>query len=411
MSTPSEATHKVSKARLRLMLREPYLAAAVARYPMGPAASAALCPTFATDGYRILYSPAFVMDRDQDDLVFVIAHEVLHCLLGHMDRRGLRDPERWNIAADLAVNGALVEFGFVAPEDALMDWRSRGKTAEEIYEGLKTDGPGDAASRTPGRGASGHVIRGRSFDVHLDPSQPGAHPGEAADGRARMAEIPSPLERRRLRKQLISELLRNDRVPGNVKGRLLEEVRRASEPEVDWRTLVAHFVTALRRDDYRTFPFNKKHIWRGLFLPSCGVPTPRHLVVAVDTSGSISEENLSRFLTEVDQLRVVTRCRLTVIEFDAEIQKVTDLEETDRPTLSQDGSYAFQGRGGTDINSPFQWVQSRMEAGEAPPDAMMVATDGFGPMPPSAPAFPVLWLAPHGTLEHFPFGRVVRLAS
>ena len=102
-----------------------------------------------------------------------------------------------------------------------------------------------------------------------------------------------------------------------------EDIRRASEPQVDWKALVADFVSGLRRDDYRLYPFNKKHVWRGIYLPSYGVPAPQHLVAAVDTSGSISIKDLARFLVELDRLRGVTLCRLTVLEFDTVIQKVT----------------------------------------------------------------------------------------
>ena len=57
-----------------------------------------------------------------------------------------------------------------------------------------------------------------------------------------------------------------------VRGMIEEDIRRASEPQVDWKALVADFVSGLRRDDYRLYPFNKKHVWRGIYLPSYGVP-------------------------------------------------------------------------------------------------------------------------------------------
>jgi hypothetical protein len=63
--------------------------------------------TLATDGRALRYSPPFVVGLSPDELAGVLAHEVMHCALAHPARRAGRDPERWNVACDLAVNGYL----------------------------------------------------------------------------------------------------------------------------------------------------------------------------------------------------------------------------------------------------------------------------------------------------------------
>jgi hypothetical protein len=63
----------------------------------------------ATDARRIVYDPTFVNSLQPAELEAVLAHEVLHCALGHHCRRGRRDPRPWNEAADLAINPLLVE--------------------------------------------------------------------------------------------------------------------------------------------------------------------------------------------------------------------------------------------------------------------------------------------------------------
>ena len=378
------------------MLQEPYLASAVARFPIRAAPVPEQIPTMATDGYRIFYNEDFVLSRSEADLRFILAHEVLHCLFGHMDRRQERSPRRWNIAADLAVNGALVEFGFEAAEGVLLAAWTTGLTVEEIYEAL----PSHA------RLLELDVV---CLDTHLDPK---TAIGLSSDGA--MADIPSPLERRRLRRQLLVELGRSERLPGSVKGLLREEMRIAAEPQVDWRSYVARFVSTLRRDDYRMYPFNRKHIWRGIYLPSTGVPAPSHLVTAIDTSGSMSTDALEKIVAELDRLRVVTLCRMTVIEFDTTIQRIQELSAVDeggRLQLSENGSFVAHGRGGTDIRAPFEWIAELAHRGDALPDALLVATDGFGAMPDHAPDYPVMWLTPFGALEQFPFGEVVRLSA
>ena len=92
--------------------------------------------------------------------------------------------------------------------------------------------------------------------------------------------------------------------------------------KVPWQDLLAQFFTGLRKDNYRLLPPNKKHLWRGIYLPSLGVPGPDHIVVAIDTSGSMSDRILSEILGEVDRLRSISQCSMTLIQCDAKIQKV-----------------------------------------------------------------------------------------
>jgi predicted metal-dependent peptidase len=77
------------------------------------------------------------------------------------------------------------------------------------------------------------------------------------------------------------------------------------------------------------WPYSKKHIHRGFFMPSVGIEAPGHIVFAVDTSGSMSTEDLSDIFTEIRIYRETYPCRLTVIQADADIQSITTYEEMD----------------------------------------------------------------------------------
>ena len=66
--------------------------------------------TMATDGYSIFINPMFVMEElSKKEVVFVLAHEIMHCVLLHMSRRGSRDPEKWNKAGDYVINYLLTD--------------------------------------------------------------------------------------------------------------------------------------------------------------------------------------------------------------------------------------------------------------------------------------------------------------
>jgi predicted metal-dependent peptidase len=393
---------RIARARMQLMLREPYLAAAVARLPVVDATELPWCRTMATDGYHIYIDTKFCDDLTEDEIAFVLAHELLHCVLGHIDRRGSRERQRWNYAIDYATNALLVAAGMRMPADSLYSRDYQGMTAEEIYERLPPDiaREGGYADRAFSERGGKTLPRGGRIDLHIDPQD---HEGAAA----RAADFPSTEERRRIRRLLASGI--RGHLPGREAGLFAEEIRAATTPKVHWQHLLARFVSGLRRTDYRLYPFHRKHLWRGLYLPSTGVPGPEHLVVAVDTSGSMSAAVLSQILGELDRLRAVTECLLSLLECDTVIQRVTvnDPYQDSRPSS---GRQALRGGGGTDLRPPFEWVRKRLHSGVHPaPEALIYMTDGFGPMPERAPGIPVLWVVPRHGVPKVPFGTLLRL--
>src|SRR5262249_38694165 len=103
--------------------------------------------TLATDGKKLSLNPHFVASLPAEELVGVVAHEVLHNALAHHARRGHRDPKRWNVACDLAVNPLLLDAGFALPSCRLIPGEGEfqhlpvGKSAEEYHALLPQDPP------------------------------------------------------------------------------------------------------------------------------------------------------------------------------------------------------------------------------------------------------------------------------
>jgi predicted metal-dependent peptidase len=253
-------------------------------------------------------------------------------------------------------------------------------------------------------GVSGRDHWPDGFDVHLLPDDDRLKVISAAH-----ADAPSLDERRRLRTLLGGELLK--KLHGTAAGRAVAEVTTATRHEIPWTTVLAQFVAGVRRTDYQLFPFNRKHLWRGLCLPSVGKPGPEHLITAVDTSGSMSLDDLAAIAAELDALRSVSECTVTALQFDVTVTHVEVFEPYQQTQLTS--RCRFVGRGGTDIRAPFTWVESGLRTGHLPqpPDAMIVLTDGFGPMPSPPPSWPVLWIGTQHSIGTFPFGAVARISS
>jgi predicted metal-dependent peptidase len=374
---------------MQLMLAHPYLACALARLPVVNAAEMGWCRTMATDGYYIYVNPSFCEGLAEDEITGVFAHELLHCVFGHIDRRGDRQRRLWNVAVDHATNLLLLDFGFRLPKGGLYDPRFRGQTAEQIYARLRAEGWCDSVE---------------GFDLHIEP-------GDLEGMSERARDFPSLDERRRLRGTVLRDMARERerRGQGRWPGEIQREIDRACRSVVPWQTLLARFFSDIRRTDYRLYPFNKKHLWRGIYLPSAGVPGPDHIVLAVDTSASVSKAELGQFVAELDRLRAFTDCTLTLLHCDAAVQRV-EVTTARAATVLPEGR-GLAGGGGTDFRPVFEWVRQRQQKGEPPPDALIYCTDGVGTFPAAAPAYPLVWIVTALSKAKFPFGQVIRLGD
>jgi predicted metal-dependent peptidase len=104
--------------------------------------------TQATDGYNLFVNPQFTYNLDLTGKVFVLAHELVHCLLNHMRRGRNHDPEKSNIAADYEVNSYIDDIGLIKPAvmqklGALYDKKYSGLGYETIYD-MNPSGPSDS---------------------------------------------------------------------------------------------------------------------------------------------------------------------------------------------------------------------------------------------------------------------------
>jgi hypothetical protein len=95
--------------------------------------------TQATDGYNLFVNPQFTYNLDMTGKVFVLAHEIMHCVLNHMRRGKNHNPEKSNIAADYEVNAWIADIGLIQPSTitklgALYDKKYSSWGYEKIYD-------------------------------------------------------------------------------------------------------------------------------------------------------------------------------------------------------------------------------------------------------------------------------------
>ena len=386
----------ISRIQLQLMLNEPYLASAVARLPLISVNNSDHVPTMATDGYHIFVNPSFCDELSEPEIMGVLAHEVMHCLLGHIDRRGDREQNIWNKAIDHATNLFLLQMEFQLPKEGLFDRKYIGMTAEEIYEKICDEIKSNPQEREEGEESS--------FDEHVDDNN--------IISQLYAGDKPSPSDLKRLRKHLVEEVrsAMEEKGIGKIAGMFEDELNMSVSDDVPWQHLLARFFTGLRKNDYRTFPFNKKHLWRKIYLPSIGAPGPEHIVVAIDTSGSMTNDELSKILGELNQLKSTAECRMTLIQCDAEIQDIKEYNSWEIADIDFK-TYGFSGRGGTTFEPVFDWIEKEVLNLGQRPDALFYLTDGYANYGMQEPPYQVMWILTSSSIDpaQIPFGETIRM--
>jgi predicted metal-dependent peptidase len=397
--SPAEIEQSVLKARIALSLRQPFLASAIMRLPIKDATVYGWCKTMATDGYHIFFNANWVANLRQSEIRGVLAHEVLHVIFQHSSRRANRDPELWNIAADHAINLLLIEQGFTLPKGGLANYAYRGMSAEKIYSLLPPKTSYALEDKKHKAGTNDNAensgeIPAIGTDV-LDPDSPevmGARDPDMPDT-AQLNEICATL-----RDDAASKL------QGNAAGFFKSECTAIEESRIDWRDLLRGWLVDRIKNDWSMWPCSKKHLHRGLYMPSLGIEAPGHIIFAIDTSGSMSNQDLAEIFAEVRVYRETYPCRLTVIQCDAKIQSITTYEEMDGEEIPP--KIQLFGRGGTDFRPVFEWIDENAVGAY-----LIYATDGEGNFPKTEQTGGVIWLLSNNHLmpSNFPFGVCVKI--
>jgi predicted metal-dependent peptidase len=414
---------KLLKSRVRLILAHPFFGTLSLRLKLVQGN----LPTMATDGRRIIYNPAFVDDLNPAELEGTLAHEVLHCALGHQCRRGQRDPEIWNQAADFAINPLLVANGFTLPAGALIDPAFDNLSAEEIYAQLLQRGgcsgqnrqdrqatAKDAGCENPSGTGMPHSNAGsspqsspkRSDSSGGDPLRsPSAWPGgfgEVWDATDDEGMLASPAETCRQKQEwtiAAEQALRTAKACGSEPAGVERPLDENRQPQQDWRAILRDFVAASAPSDYRWTPPNRRHLASGLYLPSVERRGVGEVVIAVDTSGSIGKVELEQFAGEISAIvEEVQPEAIHVVYCDAAVLSVQSFGPSDTVRLEPKGG------GGTDFRPPFEWVR---ENGTTPA-CFIYLTDLRSSSYPETPEYPVLWVT--DSRRTAPFGETIRIA-
>lgn len=402
---PDIQMDRLKKARAKMLIKHPFFATLMMSMPMVETTD---IPTAATDMKSLYINPRFIESVDDDVLMFVIAHEIMHTALEHGLRCQQRNHLRWNVAADYAINLVLKDSNFKVWEQALLDDKYRDMSADHIYNLLTKEEDEQPKSGKPGKGqlqqGQGQPggAGGQQPPPPPDPSQTGA-PGNQHHspmlGDLKQPDVAGdPVAEDRLRKdiqQRVAQAANVARMVGNLPGAIERFVSQVLEPKVPWYDTLRHFMTEFAPNDEDWCMPNRR--FRTLHLPSDHNDDRMGEFIAIgDTSGSIGNDELSQYVAEFTAIAEEAKPeRIRLVWADTQVAGEQVFEEGDPIEAKPKGG------GGTDMRVPLKRVE------EYEPKVVVLFTDGFTPWPDEEPPYPLIVCCT--TNAQVPVGEVIRL--
>jgi predicted metal-dependent peptidase len=296
-------------------------------------------------------------------------------MLSHSLRLGHRDAKAWNIACDKVINDTLIDanVGDFIDGGVTLDG-ARNMASEELYDEAD-DGDGD------GPGGIGNDV-GPPVDDNgnaLDDSQISQLEAQAKIDAIQCAKAAKAV----------------GKLPGSIE-RLVDQLVNVTTP---WHSILERFMQSKIKDGYSWNRPNRRFIARGIYIPGTDyTPNMGPLVIAVDTSGSLNDDDIAMFNGHIN--RILDTCSPEIVHIvycDTRVQGVDEYTPDDFPVHIQ-----APGGGGTSFKPVFDWVDDN----NIDPECVVYLTDGYGDQSSFTTTHETVWLTT-GTTS-FDWGTVIK---
>ncbi len=352
--------------------------------------------TAATDGKRVFYKAQFLQRLSDADLTFLLAHETLHAALSHPLRGADKeDAHAWNIASDDTVNRLLKPDFERLPKFAIIINPQIFGLTEEQWEGMSTEAKYLLLAKEQKGEVSSSRQKASSQLGKAKKSESGC------DFLPTAKDAPTPEQWQQWLKEA-AKFAESIQKQGSVPAWVDEFVIASERAKIPWQKVLHQFIQQ-RVISHWNYPPSRRYQSVAL------LPKPQRerygiLGVAIDTSGSITSEQLKQFWREILAIRKdYPRLTIRLVTCDAEVTS----DEIFPPFVPLPEAKELKGRGGTDFRPAFERFR------QIPvPEAVVYLTDGMGDYPATPPPYPVLWVLSRPEpqwREHLPFGTAILL--
>jgi predicted metal-dependent peptidase len=365
-----EQRERITLARVRMLMKHPFWGNLATRLKVVEASN--WCPTAATDGRCLYYNQEFIKLLDDDELVFLVGHELLHCIYEHMDPdvKGDRNSIIWNIATDYNINMTLDEQGIgkvITLVEILLDYKYRGMSSFEIYDDVLANVPKIDLDK----------LVDKILDEHLNEN------GDGEDGEGEGKENGDDKrpgrpnftkeERKQIKDELKDAVLQAAQAAGadNLPTDINRMINDLTRPKMDWKDLLHVQIESSLKSDYSFMRPNRKAWHIDAILPGIRDGEKLDVAIGIDASSSISDNMVREMLTEVDGImNQYDAYNIHIWQFDTKVLGYEIFTHEDGKDIR---NYKVNGGGGTEFMK--NWEFMRAEGIE--PKQLIIFTDGY----------------------------------
>lgn len=381
---------------------------------------------------NLYYDPDEIKKIKIEVIKGMLCHEVMHLALEHLMRQDNRNQRKWNIATDYAINYIVKENGLRLPENVLYNKKYAEMSAEEIYDELpeskpktksnmsgdgQSDGNSDGSGQSSKNGDSteqgnGNIVEidgenvGRRFDEHVDPEDSVAHGSnegdEAMEGKNKGSIAEEMKKEAEKWKRKMIQADQHAQMQGNSPAGIERFVDNLYTEKIGWSTKLHKYIQSEVQADYTWKMPSKGYHATGVYQPSSRRENIE-VIVAVDTSGSISDKELTQFMTELNAINnSFSQISITILIGDAKLQEKYELSNK---TADKFEDIKIKGYGGTDHRWIYEWIKNNKRNAKV----VVNFTDGYTSFPEDRPSIDTIWVSTGGEEEHYPFGSVIEM--
>jgi len=363
---------KISQAKAKLLVEHPYFGTLASKLELVVNDN---IESFKSSGVKVEYREDYLAELQPQEIAFILANGAMHAALAHESRKNNRSGWLWQMATDIAINDMLLANGMQMPYGSQYRKRFAGMYAEEIYAELKDD-----------------ILR---EDEDLE------YEADSSDDVQKEQNPSLTQEQEIVQEQLLAEeatsLLESELKQGSAPESIERFFKMHGISKMDWREVLREALAKYFYDDYTMMPPSKKLLYQNIYLPSSTSQTFR-LVIAIDSSGSIDEELLDTFLTEVNFIMEQTQNYvIDLLVCDDKIHSHAIFTSGEKLEVK------LIGGGGTDFRPVFKRIEQEMDDVKL----LLYFSDLEGVFPKEVPPYSVKWIT---LLEkEVLFGEVITL--
>lgn len=364
----ADVLDRIIIARVGLLLRHPFFGNMATRLRIKEADE--WIPTAAVDGRNLYFNTQFFNDLSNKEIEFVIAHEILHCVFGHLERREDRDPILHNISADYIVNNLLVRDRIgEKPKiiDCFQDFKYDNWTSEAVYDDLFKNYDEEELKAL-----------GELLDEHVDWEGDGTGEeqgiGKKGKGKGKNKKPTYTKEElKKIRDEIKEGMMQAAQAAGagNVPGEISRMIKELTEPKMNWRELLRQQIQSTIRNDY-TFSRPSRKSWHiNAILPGMNFDQQIDIVIGIDMSGSIGTDQATDFLSEIKGImEEYKEYNIKLWCFDTKVYNEEDFTSDNGTDLLD---YEIKGGGGTEFDCNWNY----MKENNIVPKKFIMFTDGY----------------------------------